>query len=237
MKSFKYIILSKKRIKTHEKFLPYFLGNDEEEAHKVYNAFSKLLDTISGNYSMSTGLERLDIFEEALVGLARAVRDFDPRRSSDFKTYAIYRIKDAIRKYVRKFKSVISAPAYLESAKRHLNNIKGGCTESALFLENAAQRAGLTIEELIERTEMLPSEVELDDNVEDTSTEEAVYAALLIQKLKEHMEDDELLICDMIVEGRTYEEIGNVFDKGPTWVVYKLGKLRERLVKKGLWEK
>lgn len=227
-KKFKFLIIGKKHIKTHEKFLTCFLGDTEEEAEKIYKAFSKTLNSISYNYAMSTGLEKLDLFEESLLGLARARRDFDPDRSHNFKTYAIYRIKDVLRTYIRENKSVVIVPTYLESARKHLDKIKNGCTKSAPFLEKTAKRAGISLETLIERVELIPSEIEYDDSV-SVNTEETVNTTLLIQKLREHMRKDELQICDMIMEGRTYEEIGKMFGKSPSWVVYKLKKLRDRI--------
>lgn len=226
---FKYIIIDKKHIKTHEKFLPYFLGNTKEEAERVNKAFSGTLGVISHNYAVATGLEKLDLFEEALVGLARAVRDFDPERGKNFKTYAIYRIKDALRTYVREFKSVVVVPAYLENARRYLSKIKSGCAKSVPFLERIAERAGITLETLIERVELLPSEIKYDESTLHKDSERIINAALLVRKLKKHMKSDEIQICNMIMEGETYKDIGKRFGKTSSWVVYKLKRLRDRI--------
>jgi RNA polymerase sigma factor (sigma-70 family) len=109
---------------TGEKFLEYFLGNSIEEAESTYEEFSGLLNKISYSYACSSGLEKRDIFSEAIVGLARAKRDFNPERSINFKTYAIFLIKNSINDYIRKLSNVISVPAYIKLANSHIVAIK-----------------------------------------------------------------------------------------------------------------
>lgn len=230
---FKYEIIRKTHIELREKFPKHFLGDTIEEAEDTHRQFSGLLNTIAYNYSMGTGIEKYDIFGEALTGLARAKKDFDPNRSDNFRNYAIYRIRDAINTYVRGFGTVVRVPAYLKAAHRHLGQLQEGCPKAAELLRKAAKRAGISTDTLIRRAELIPLDVEYEDQHTDEEAEQQLYTALVVERLKKHMKDDELYICDMIMAGNTYEEIAETFGKTPPWVVYKLRRLRERLEKGG----
>lgn len=234
MRKFKFEIIRRRSVETRERFLAYFLGNTIEEAEKIYRAFSITLNTISNNYSVVTGLDKADIFGEALTGLARAVRDFNPDRSTNFKGYATFHVKNAINVYVKKNKSIVSIPTYLANANKNLGRVKEGCSKSATFLEKAAKRANISVEALIKRAELIPLDVEYEEqyiNKLDEKKEEKMYAALVVGELKKHMTEDELKIAGLIMEGKTYREIGEEFGRGASWVVYKLGKLRKRVGK------
>ena len=230
MKRFKFEIIRQKPIEIRERFLPYFLGTTREEAKKVYDAFSELVNIISYNYAVATGLDKTDIFGEAMIGLARARRDFDPDRSNSFKNYVIFRVKDAINTFVRNAGSVVSVPVYLKKASTYVNRMESGCEKARILFEKAAERAGVSSETLVKRVELIPSDEEYDE-LPDDRNEDAIHAAILVEELKRYMTKDELAISEMIMEGKTFREIADSFGKTGPWVVYKLKKLRERLVK------
>jgi DNA-directed RNA polymerase specialized sigma subunit len=74
----------------------FFLGYTPEEAEKNYNEYGFLLKKISKSYANVTGLQEEDLFGAGLVGLARAVRDFDVKKSNNFIGYAYFRIRGAL---------------------------------------------------------------------------------------------------------------------------------------------
>lgn len=256
---FKYDIIKKGTVHLYEKFLKHFLGDTVEEAESTYKEFSYILNLLSNNYySTSTGIDKVDLFGEALIGLARAKRDFDPKRSTNFKTFAIYKIKDALNEYVRSFSAPISTPAYLKNANRNLNKLDEllssagvdvtgiDCTDIDVpheikekynrliyLLENEARRAGISLNKLIERTESIPPNMTTDDEIDtDDRAEEKIYAALLVEKLKSYMTETELIISDMIMKEKTFEEIGIKFNKTAPWVTQQVAKMRDKLKRK-----
>jgi len=230
MKRFKFEIIRQGPIEIRERFLPYFLGETREEANKLYGAFSELINIISYNYAIATGLDKTDIFGEAVIGLARARRDFDPDKGLSFRNYVIFRVKDAINSFVRSSGSVISVPTYLMKASAYVSRMREGCKEARILFERAAERAGISSEMLSKRVELIPSDVEYED-LPDDRNEDAMYVAILVEQLKKYMTEDELAISEMIMKGKTFREIADAFGKTGPWVVYKLKKLRERLVK------
>lgn len=104
-------------IKAKEKpFLPHFLGNTPEESDTLYKTFQTDLTMLSRKASILSGLDKEDLFQESVIGLARAARDFDEGRSEDFRIFAIYKIKDAIRDYIASQQKDIRVPQYISDA-------------------------------------------------------------------------------------------------------------------------
>ena len=80
-------------------------------------------------------------------------------------------------------------------------------------LENVAKNFNIKYDTLIEQAEFIPTELSFDESMTQEEMHERnnrlVGAALLVSKLKDHMTDQELFIADSIMEGKTYEEIGD----------------------------
>ena len=199
---FKYDIVKESSVESYEEFPKYFLADTLEEAERLYKDHYSLLNNISYTYSLYSNVSKSDLFGEALIGLARANRDYEDGRGSKFKTFAIYKIKTVLNEYVRKNSGTVAAPAYIKHASRHFELLKGifkACNNDSLDecfekgkligklgglkqkaseafakLESAAVRASITTEELVRRIEFMPTEVAFDDylTAEDLLREE-----------------------------------------------------------------
>jgi RNA polymerase sigma factor (sigma-70 family) len=121
---FKYDVVKESQIEAYEELPKCFLADTPEAAEKLYKDYYTLLNNISYTYSISTNIDKSDLFGEALIGLARAKRDFDPTRSDNFRAFAIYKIKWALNEYVRKNSRSVVMPAYIRNANRHLDSLK-----------------------------------------------------------------------------------------------------------------
>ena len=119
-------IVSTKTVEVEsEKFLPYYLGETPEEAEETYKSFSKLINQMAGAYSQNSDITKEDYFSEAITGLARAKRDFDPTRGDcKFKTFAIMKIKNALNDYYRRNNSIVNIPYYVRTAHTYITNIR-----------------------------------------------------------------------------------------------------------------
>jgi RNA polymerase sigma factor (sigma-70 family) len=206
-----------------EKFLKSYLADTPEEAESVYNQFSGLLNTIAFSYSKVTGLDKSDLFAESLLGLARAKRDFNEERSDNFKTFAIYKIKDALSEYIRKNISPVVIPSYVRKANSLINNLKLSLGEQRFFealeqqdiillkdLYETAERCNLTVDELVIRASITPSGVEFDDYEGEAET---TFSDLLIKQVKEKMSPRERVVAEGILQDKTYEEIATEIGK------------------------
>ena len=94
------IVSTKPVDEEQETFLPYYLGDTPEDAEETYSSFSGLLGIMANAYSTFSKDDLEDYFGEAVRGLARAKRDWDPTRGGcQFKTFAILKIKNALNEF------------------------------------------------------------------------------------------------------------------------------------------
>lgn len=105
-------------IRDDEKFCKCFLADTEEEARSLLKKFNNTLKLLSSKVSALTGLDPEDLYQEGVIGLARAKRDFDEERSDNFRTFAIYKIKDAMREFSTTQSVSIRSPQYTKDAVR-----------------------------------------------------------------------------------------------------------------------
>ncbi len=124
MNKFKYNIIKESQVEAYEEFPKHFLADTLEEAEELYKEYHSLLNLISYNYSLASNIDKGDLFGEALVGLARAKRDYEDGRGAKFKTFALYKIKTALNEHVRKNSMSITVPDYIRNANRHLEALK-----------------------------------------------------------------------------------------------------------------
>jgi RNA polymerase sigma factor (sigma-70 family) len=246
---YKYDVLKQTVVHETEEMPAYFIADTQEEAEKLYEDYSKILNGLSYTYSQSTGIEKSDLFGEALIGLGRAYRDFDPKRSNNFKNFAILKIKDALNEYTRKNSTSISVPAYIKNANSKINKLKELLNKDYIgdlnnlpknenieklikLLENIAERAGIETSKLLERAEFIPSNVIYDDNYItnfSNQVEEETEKILMVRQLLDSMDETERAIAEGIMNGKTYEEIAQEHNKTAPWVIYKIKKFKERL--------
>ena len=258
---YKYDIVTQSVVKKTEDMPECFLADTPEEAESIYNKFEKLINSFAYSYAMSTGLNKVDLFGEALIGLARAYRDWDPKRSDDFRLYATFRIKDALNEFARNNATSILVPSYVKKAYSNLKEVIAicestdvdyhmvidnyffpenltvedavRCTQLVRNLTNAAKRAKVDYSKFIERISLMPQETEYSDQISPEThvrDSERLEAALIVDKLKEHMDITELSICEGIMLDKSLDQIGKEMGKSKSWVSGKLKKLREKIV-------
>lgn len=260
---YKYDIIKQTVVKKQETMPKYFLADDPDEAQELHDNFSELLNLLSYNYSVATGLNKADLFGEALIGLARANRDWDPKRSNDFRIYAMYRIKEALREFCIDNASSIRVPLYIRTSSNHYKELSDICNyygvpvetlaieqeipqefepqdavrsaELVTLLINAANRASVSMEKFVARIQAVPSdelfENQLPPEVEEMQTRQ-LEAALVVDKLKKHMTQEESAICSGIMEGLSYDEIAQKLGRSKGWVSNRLKAFKERILAK-----
>ncbi|RLI54664.1 MAG: hypothetical protein DRO87_09895 [Candidatus Thorarchaeota archaeon] len=114
------------------KQLKYLLGDTPEEAERAYKKYSAFLNKIASAYASSTGLEKGDLFGEAVLGLADAIATHDPKRGS-FTKWASFKVMDMLNNYVANNASLIRVPEYVLLSNRLVNRMRVTlelCTEN-----------------------------------------------------------------------------------------------------------
>jgi RNA polymerase sigma factor (sigma-70 family) len=263
---FKYDVVKGSSVGAYEELPRCFLADTPEEAEKLYKDYYTLLNNISYTYSISTNIDKSDLFGEALIGLARAKRDFDPTRSDNFKAFAIYKIKWALNEYVRKNSRSVIMPAYIRNANRQLTTLKESFNLWGLdtkYIDNAvetgvldipwakesplkekimakfellvkgAERAGITVKELVARAEYVPTDVPYDEYATCVEMLEEqtrkLHMSLKVKEMKRFLTPSEIRICEGIMEDKSYDEIAKEFGRTAPWVKQQLNKIKERL--------
>jgi RNA polymerase sigma factor (sigma-70 family) len=118
-------------IRDNEKFCKCFIADTEAEAEKLLKEFDYNLKLLANKLSNLTGVDKEDLRSEGIIGLARAKRDFDETRSSNFTIFALYKIKDAMREFISTQAIDISVPQYIVDASR-LGAVLKGLVEKAV---------------------------------------------------------------------------------------------------------
>ena len=106
------------------KFPANFIAETKEEANNLYKKYLKTMQFLANKYSMISGLDIEDLVQEGTIGLARASRDFKECRSNDFNTFAIYKIKDAMREFVTSQAVNTKVPQYIKDTARLIKRLR-----------------------------------------------------------------------------------------------------------------
>ncbi len=105
-------------IRENEKFGAHFIADTKEEAASLLKKFDTDLSMQAHKFSTVTGVDKFDLRQEGIIGLARASRDFEKDRSENFRIFAIYKIRDAMREFVTGQAGNIKVPQYIRDAQR-----------------------------------------------------------------------------------------------------------------------
>jgi DNA-directed RNA polymerase specialized sigma subunit len=129
-----------------EQFLGCFLGENEEEATKLYKDYKKLISQLAFQFSKRSGVDAQDLFQEGLIGLARARRDYNPKRMvctncnkveqkcgcdkpnlvnrvGRFHNFAVALIRNALREAVYANETPVPVPSYLKESNYYYAKI------------------------------------------------------------------------------------------------------------------
>jgi len=111
------------------KFLPFLLGNTEEEAYNVYVDYIRLVRSIAADYTWS-GIDFEDLVHEGIIGLAKAKYSYNPELEVKFSTYASCTIRNSIKSSLENYSSDLDVPQYIRrglslllTLRSHLNKM------------------------------------------------------------------------------------------------------------------
>src|SRR5436309_13944482 len=85
---------------------------DAEARERMINSNLRLVVTIAHDYA-NLGLPLLDLISEGNIGLTKAVERFDPTKGAKLSTYAMWWIKQAIKRALADQGKTIRVPVHL----------------------------------------------------------------------------------------------------------------------------
>jgi RNA polymerase primary sigma factor len=124
---------------------------DQEAKNRMIEANLRLVVANAKRYR-GLGLPFLDLIQEGILGLIRAVEKFDYRRGFKFSTYATWWIRQAMQRGLQHHSRTIRIPVHIG---QELTKIR--TAERKLTTELGREP---TIEELAKRLEMDPAQIE-----------------------------------------------------------------------------
>ena len=89
------------------------VARGEQCRDQIASANYRLVWAWAAKYAAMTGLERLDLFQDGVIGLLRAVDKYDPEIGFRFSTYAVYWIRQAIQRAVADKGRTVRLPVWV----------------------------------------------------------------------------------------------------------------------------
>ena len=92
---------------------------DEDTAIRLWSRYiRKLAQKYCANQN-----EYDDYYQEAAIGLLKAMRDYNPERSKDWKTYAIQKMRSELQSYRNKSRTLFHVPQHISKVYHNLSRL------------------------------------------------------------------------------------------------------------------
>ncbi len=194
-----------------ERLVGLSLGGDELATECILSRYKNLVRSRARMYFLA-GADKEDLIQEGMIGLFKAIRDFDTKRPAAFCGFAELCIKRQILTAVK-----------TAARQKHMP------LNSYVSLNNPASDG---------ETETYLAEI-LSDTAE-TNPEQLLIsrenAEFLNEKMDETLSKLEKSVLSLYLEGKSYQEISKLLDKNPKAIDNALQRVKKKMEKyNGEW--
>jgi RNA polymerase sigma factor (sigma-70 family) len=143
-----------------------------EARNVLTKANLRLVVAIAKKY-LNRGLSFSDLVQEGNVGLMKAAEKFDGKMGCRFSTYAVWWIKEAMRRAIREQTRTIQIPAHMIETVKHVVRVSHELAQGLgrkPFPDEIARETGLPVEKIREALHITQEPISLETPVGDGDT-------------------------------------------------------------------
>lgn len=188
--------------KTDEALIDMLRSGDAEIADYLMEKYKPLVRKKT-NAMYLIGGETEDLIQEGMIGLFKAMRDFDPQKEVSFFAFAELCIN-------RQLYSALEA----SNRKKHIP------LNTYISFSNQEDADGMNLEQMLTDETASPEQM----MIENESKEE------FFQRLQERLSPMEKKVLYLYLEGHTYTQIAEIMEKAPKSIDNSLQRIRAKII-------